>query len=79
MGRALIGSGIVLLIWAVLSFCNATIGGPPSELHFANRRSYTEIKSATHSAFLPLFVRGLAGMALLFGGSRLLRKEPDEA
>ncbi len=73
------GLAIALWLWAVLSFCSATIGGPPEDLQFSNRRSYTEIKRATHAAFFPFVVRVIAGVAVLLGGSRLLRGEPDDA
>ncbi|MDE0891117.1 MAG: hypothetical protein OSB14_02935 [Planctomycetota bacterium] len=77
LGRALVGTGIAVLLWAVLAFCNTTIGGPPSNLHFANRRSYTEIKQATHSGFLPLAAKATAGMLILLVGSWVLKKDED--
>ena len=77
LGKVLVGLGVTLLVWAVFSFCNATIGGPPSELHFSQRRSYTEVKRATHTEFLPLAARALVGMLILLGGSRLLGDEAD--
>jgi hypothetical protein len=77
LGRVLVGLGIGILVWAVFAFCNATIGGPPAELHFSERLSYTEVKRATHAAFFPLVVRALAGMLILLGGSRLLQEGPD--
>ena len=79
MGRCLVGAGLAVLLWAVLGFTSASIGGPPDELTFANRRPYNEVKRAAHEAFLPLLLRAGAGMALLLIGARILGSEKDEA
>ena len=78
VGRGLVGVGIAVLLWAALVFTNDSLGGPPDELIFANRRPYNEVKRAAHSAFLPLLLRTVAGMGLLLVGGRLLRKENDQ-
>ncbi len=78
VGRGLVGVGIAVLLWAALAFTNDSLGGPPDELIFANRRPYNEVKRAAHDAFLPLLLRTVAGMGLLLVGGRLLRKENDQ-
>ena len=77
-GRALIGAGALLLLWGVLGFTSASLGGPPEELTFANRRPYSEVKRAAHSAFLPLVLRAGAGLTLLLFGARLAAQARDE-
>jgi len=78
-GGGLVGVGIALLLWAALAFTNASLGGPPEEVHFANRRPYNEVKRAAHAAFLPLVLRTAAGMGILLVGARILGKKNDEA
>jgi len=77
-GRVLVGAGIAVLLWGVLAFTNASLGGPPEEITFANRRPYNEVKRAAHSAFLPLVARAAAGMVLLLLGARLAGGAEDE-
>ena len=79
MGRCLVGVGIIVLLWGGLDFTSASIGGPPDDLHFANRRPYNEVKRAAHAAFLPLVLRTAAGMGILLVGARILSKKNDEA
>ena len=78
VGRGLVGVGIAVLLWAALAFTSDSLGGPPDDLSFANRRPYNEVKRAAHKAFLPLLLRTVAGMGLRLVGGRLLRKEDDQ-
>ena len=78
-GRGMVGVGIGVLLWAALSFTSSSLGGPPDELHFANRRPYNEVKRSAHAAFLPLVLRVAVGMGILLVGARLLSRENDEA
>ena len=77
-GRALVCAGIATLLWGALAFTSASLGSPPEEIAFANRRPYNEVKRAAHSAFLPLVARAAAGMALLVLGMRLAGETEDE-
>ena len=70
-GRALIGVGLAVILWGVLGFTSASLGGQPEELTFANRRPYNEVKRAAHSAFLPLVLRAGAGLMLVIFGAKL--------
>ena len=79
VGRGLVGAGIGVLLWASLAFTSASLGGPPDDVNFANRRPYNEVKRAAHAAFLPLLLRAGAGMGLLLVGGRILRKKNDQA
>ncbi|MBJ20435.1 MAG: hypothetical protein CL933_13580 [Deltaproteobacteria bacterium] len=76
--RALVVAGLALLLWGVLGFTSASIGGPPEGFSFANRRSYSEVKRATHSAFLPFVVRISAGLLILFLGTKLADDTGDK-
>ncbi|MCH2106364.1 MAG: hypothetical protein MK291_06960 [Planctomycetes bacterium] len=76
--RVLVGTGLAVILWGVLGFTTASLGGPPEELRFANRRSYTEVKRAAHSAFVPFVLRAGAGLALLLFGARLAGLAEDE-
>ncbi|MCH2102493.1 MAG: hypothetical protein MK297_00620 [Planctomycetes bacterium] len=76
--RALIGVGLAVILWGVLGFTSASLGGPPEDLHFANRRSYTEVKRAAHTAFLPFLLRAGAGLGLLLLGAMLAGDTEDE-
>ena len=70
-GRALVATGAVVLLWGVLGFTTTSLGGPPDEITFANRRPYNEVKRAAHSAFLPLVLRTGAGLMILLFGAKL--------
>ena len=72
-GRGMVGVGIGVLLWAALSFTSSSLGGPPDELHFANRRPYNEVKRSVHAAFPGLLLRGLGGLLLLRLGVLLRR------
>ena len=78
IGRALVGTGAVVLLWGVLGFTSASLGGPPEELTFANRRPYNEVKRAAHSAFLPLVLRSGAGLMILLFGAKLAGDAGDK-
>ena len=77
-GRCLVGLGVAVLLWGVLSFTGAAVGERPSELDFAKRRPYTTVKRAVHEAFLPLVGRVVAGMLLILAGAKVQNKEGDE-
>ena len=77
-GRVLVGTGAAVLLWGVLGFTTASLGGPPDELTFANRRPYNEVKRAAHSAFLPLVVRTGAGLMILLFGAKLAGDASDK-
>ena len=68
-GWAAIAAGFVLLLWSVLHLTSATIGGPIHE--FKDRRTYTQVKQATHRALAVTILLGAAGGGLLFLGARL--------
>ena len=78
MGRALVGTGAAVLLWGVLGFTTASLGGPPDEITFANRRPYNEVKRAAHSAFLPLVLRTGAGLMILLFGAKLAGDAGDK-
>ena len=78
VGRALVGTGLALLLWGVLGFTSASLGGQPEELTFANRRPYNEVKRAAHSAFLPLVLRAGAGLMLVIFGAKLAGEGGDK-
>ena len=78
MGRALVGAGLAVLLWGVLGFTTASLGGQPEELTFANRRPYNEVKRAAHAAFLPLVLRTGAGLMLLLFGAKLAGEAGDK-
>jgi hypothetical protein len=77
-GRALIGVGLAVILWGVLGFTSASLGGQPEELTFANRRPYNEVKRAAHSAFLPLVLRTGAGLMILLFGAKLAGDAGDK-
>ena len=79
VGRGLVGVGIAVLLWAALAFTNDSLGGPPDELIFANRRPYNEVKRAAHNAFLPLVLRTAVGLGVLLLGARIQSREGGEA
>jgi hypothetical protein len=68
----------VVLLWGVLGFTTASLGGPPEEITFANRRPYNEVKRAAHSAFLPLVLRAGAGLMILLFGAKLAGDAGDK-
>ena len=78
MGRALVATGAAVLLWGVLGFTTASLGGPPDEITFANRRPYNEVKRAAHSAFLPLVLRAGAGLMILLFGAKLAGDAGDK-
>lgn len=78
MGRALVATGAAVLLWGVLGFTSASLGGPPDEITFANRRPYNEVKRAAHSAFLPLVLRAGAGLMILLFGAKLAGDAGDK-
>ena len=77
-GRVLVGTGAAVLLWGVLGFTSASLGGPPDEISFANRRPYNEVKRAAHSAFLPLVLRTGAGLMILLFGAKLAADVGDK-
>jgi hypothetical protein len=77
-GRALVATGAAVLLWGVLGFTSASLGGPPDEISFANRRPYNEVKRAAHSAFLPLVLRTGAGLMILLFGAKLAADVGDK-
>ena len=77
-GRALVGTGLAVLLWGVLGFTTASLGGPPEEITFANRRPYNEVKRAAHSAILPLVLRAGAGLMLVIFGAKLAAAGGDK-
>jgi hypothetical protein len=70
--------GFALLLWGVIGFTSASLGGPPEGLSFASRRPYSEVKRAAHAAFLPLIVRVGAGLTVLFLASKLAGDAGDK-
>ena len=77
-GRALVATGAAVLLWGVLGFTTTSLGGPPDEITFANRRPYNEVKRAAHSAFLPLVLRTGAGLMILLFGAKLAADVGDK-
>ena len=73
VGASLIGSGIALLVWAVLYMNVSALGMPPAERSFAHRRPYNEIKRSAHEAFPGFLLRAGAGGLLIYLGARLRR------
>jgi len=61
--------GFVVILTGVFHLTNATVGGRVHE--FKERRTYTEVKLAAHRAFPVTLLLGLAGMGLVYVGSRL--------
>jgi hypothetical protein len=69
IGWVVSGLGFVAILWGVFHLTNATVGGPIHE--FKDRRTYTEVKKATHEAFPGTLVRALAGLVLVWWGGRI--------
>jgi len=61
--------GFVVILAGVLHLTSATVGGRVRE--FKERRTYNEVKVATHRAIPVTALLGFAGMGLVFLGSRL--------
>ena len=78
-GRCLVGVGVMVLLWGVLSFTGAAVGERPAELNLSERRPYTTVKRAVHAAFLPLVGHVAVGMLLVLAGAKIQGKEGDEA
>jgi hypothetical protein len=62
--------GIALLVWAALFLSSASDAG--SGRTFETRQPYDQVKRQAHEALPGTLARGLAGLALLWVGSRLL-------
>ncbi|MFN0009684.1 MAG: hypothetical protein ACKVXR_17455 [Planctomycetota bacterium] len=62
-------AGLVVILAGVLNLTSATVGGRVRE--FKERRTYTEVKLATHRAIPLTALLGFAGMGLVFFGSKL--------
>jgi len=61
--------GFALMLAGVLHLTSATVGGRIER--FEQRRTYVEVKRAAHRAYPLTLALGLAGLALVVGGSRL--------
>lgn len=61
--------GFVVLLCGVFHLTGAAIGGPVHE--FKDRRTYTQVKLATHRALPVAFLLGAAGGGLILLGGRL--------
>ncbi len=64
-------AGGALILWAVLGFTGASVGGRPEHVDFAQRRTYSQVKRAVHEAFPGLLLRSLTGLVLILIGARL--------
>ncbi|MEM7516471.1 MAG: hypothetical protein AAF368_06070 [Planctomycetota bacterium] len=78
VGWVLTALGGFLLLWGVLGFTSSSIGGPPQQREFASRRTYNQIKRASHNALPWMMLRGFSGLALLMVGGRLRRRQDSE-
>ena len=61
--------GFVVILAGVFHLTGATVGGRVHD--FKERRTYTEVKLAAHRALPVTALLGLAGLGLVFLGSRL--------
>lgn len=61
--------GFLLILAGVLHLTSATVGGRVHE--FKERRTYNEVKQATHRAIPITAILGVAGMGLVFLGGKL--------
>ncbi|MCB9916277.1 MAG: hypothetical protein H6828_14200 [Planctomycetes bacterium] len=77
LARACLVLGLAAIVWAVLHVTSAAFGDVPLERGFEHRRSYNQIKVATHGAFLGLVWRASLGGALLFVAARLREPSPE--
>lgn len=71
IGTALIVLGLAGILWGVLHVLSAV--GAPAQRDFAHRQTYDEVKPLVHGAMFGGLLRGLAGLALAFAGTRLRR------
>lgn len=78
VGWVLTALGGFLLLWGVLGFTSSSIGGPPQQREFASRRTYNQIKRASHQALPWMMLRGFSGLALLMVGGRLRRRQESD-
>lgn len=61
--------GLLVMLAGVLYLTSSAIGGRVSS--FADRRTYTQVKTAAHRAWLPSMLIAFSGLGLMIAGSRL--------
>ena len=68
-GLAVMALGFVLILAGVLHLTIATVGGRVQR--FEDRRTYNQVKVAAHEAYPLTLALGLAGIGVVFLGTRL--------
>lgn len=72
LGQVLIGCGLLLIFGAVIYVLEVANGPGTGPKHFAERRSYNQVKVALHESFPLGFAIALVGLGTAYCGKRLL-------
>lgn len=72
IGLALIGVGILGILWGVFHLLGA-VGGPEAR-DFAHRQTYDQVKPVLHRELFGALLRSLTGLALAMAGGHLRGK-----
>jgi len=79
LGRALVVTGLVVILGMVIYVLEVANGPGTGPKTFAQRRSYNQVKESVHGSFPLAFVVGVAGLGLSLAGARLARTKESDA